>query len=105
MIGRCCLSQQSSTQNICTRDSSCSRQLLALPWFGICEFPIDLQQSPELQIGYDGRDTPAAHVKARHHQAKQHAASIVDEVLLDHGLDIYSYVKSDTQARDAAPEP
>ncbi|KAK9831155.1 hypothetical protein WJX74_005249 [Apatococcus lobatus] len=42
------------------------------------------------------RDTPAAHVKARHYQAKQHAASIVDEVLLDHGLDIYSYVKSET---------
>ncbi|KAK9864342.1 hypothetical protein WJX84_001442 [Apatococcus fuscideae] len=39
------------------------------------------------------RDTPAAHVQARHQQAIKAAHSMVEEVLLEQGLDVYNFVK------------
>ena len=39
------------------------------------------------------KDTPAQHIKARHKQVEQRARDIVEEVLLEQGLDVYRYVE------------
>ncbi|CAD7700186.1 unnamed protein product, partial [Ostreobium quekettii] len=39
------------------------------------------------------KDTPAQHIKARHKQVEQQAREIVEEVLLEQGLDVYKYME------------
>lgn len=41
----------------------------------------------------DRKDTPHQHIQARHHQAEKEAKEIVEDVLLQQGLDVYQYVE------------
>lgn len=52
------------------------------------------QDAPvKLKDGFERKDTPQQHIQARHQQVEKEAKEIVEDALLQQGLDVYRFVE------------